>query len=159
MSFAQWLRKSLASRPYKVEGDSMLPTLATGQYVLLTPCRHSWDRLSRGAIVVLKHPMRHDDIYIKRIVGLPNEDILLKDGLVYLNGSRLNETYARLSPTEEGQEQWEWWTGPDEYFVMGDNRGASQDSRAFGPVNQQSILGLVWFRYWPLRAWGSLANI
>ena len=159
MPIAHTLVNTLTSRPYKVEGDSMLPALATGQHVLLAPSRYPWNRLNRGDIVVVRHPMWTDDIYIKRIVGLPDEDIRLEDGLVYLNGNRLQETYPTLPSTEEQKEKREWWTGPDEYFVMGDNRWSSQDSRAFGPVNSRLILGRVWFRYWPPRTWGSVANM
>jgi signal peptidase I len=158
MTIARVLMNALTARPYKVEGDSMLPALATGQYVLLTPSGNRRNPLSRGDIVVVRHPLRNDDVYIKRIVGLPDEDIRLEDGLVYLNGNRLEEAYPIVLPKEGEGGLGEWWTGPDEYFVLGDNRSESKNIWAFGPVNSKLVLGRVWFRYWPLRAWGPLAN-
>ena len=139
----------------RVVGDSMLPALADGQYVLLR--RGSLrDRLRRGDIVVLRHPGLRHQTYIKRVVGLPNEDLRLEDGRVYIGGVRLEEIYLRC-PDPAGQAG-EWWMGPDEYFVMGDNRLNSHDSRYFGPVSAAQIVGRVWLRYWPRRAWGLVAG-
>ena len=142
------------SRPYKVEGDSMLPTLAGNEYVLLFPSRNHQRSLNRGDIVVLRSPAQLDAVYVKRIVALPDEEIRLEGGLVYLNSQLLEESYATIPPKEGAEGPTEWWNGPDEYFVLGDNRRASQDSRSFGPVSKNLIVGRVWFRYWPLRAWG-----
>ena len=136
----------------------MLPALAGSHHLLLVSPRFPWNRLNRGDIVVLRHPMRTDDVYVKRIVGLPDEDIRLEGGLVYLNGALLEEHYPTIAPAPGQEHPKEWWTGPDEYFVMGDNRRDSRDSRAFGPVNRRLILGRVWFRYWPPRAWGPVAG-
>jgi signal peptidase I len=106
---------------------------------------------------VLRHPAQQHRFYVKRIVGLPDESIRLQGGLVYVNGSLLNETYLHRRPYQRPEYDREWWLGPEEYFVMGDNRSDSQDSRAFGPVRQDLIVGRVWFRYWPLRAWGKVS--
>ena len=140
----------------RVVGDSMLPALADGQYVLLWRGPSLRDRLRRGDIVVLRHPVLRHQTYIKRVVGLPNEDLRLEDGRVYVGGVRLEETYLRC-PGPAGQAG-EWWMGPDEYFVMGDNRLNSHDSRYFGPVAAAQIVGRVWLRYWPRRAWGLVAG-
>ena len=136
----------------KVVGDSMLPALADGQYVLLWHVPSHRNRLRRGDIVVLRHPVWRHQTYVKRVIGLPNEDIRLDEGRVYIGGADLEETYPRR-PGPLGHAG-EWWMGPDEYFVMGDNRLNSQDSRAFGPVAATQIVGRVWLRYWPPRAWG-----
>jgi len=140
----------------RVVGDSMLPALADGQYVLLWRGPSLRNRLRRGDIVVLRHPMGRHQTYVKRVVGLPNEDLRLDDGRVYIGGAHLEETYLRC-PGSLGQAG-EWWMGPDEYFVMGDNRLNSEDSRAFGPVAAAQIVGRVWLRYWPPRAWGLLTG-
>ena len=141
----------------KVVGDSMSPTLVDGQYVLMTRGPAANRRPRRGDIVVLRHPMSHHTIFVKRIIGLPEEDIRLEDGRVRVGGSLLEEVYLE-GPWAPGEGQVrEWWTGPDEYFLMGDNRGDSQDSRAFGPVSRKQIIGRVWFRYWPPRAWGPVS--
>ncbi|MCH7606514.1 MAG: signal peptidase I [Chloroflexi bacterium] len=152
--FIRTLINVSSSRPYKVEGDSMLPALAGNEYVLLSPSRNRQPSLHRGDIVVLRNPAQLDAVYVKRIVGLPDEEIRLEGGLVYLNSQLLEESYATISPQEGAESPKEWRNGPDEYFVLGDNRKASQDSRSFGPVSKNLIVGRVWFRYWPLRAWG-----
>lgn len=146
---AQVLVNVFSSARFKVAGDSMLPALADGQSVLAVRPRYSWNRLRRGDVVVLRHPVWNDRTYIKRIVGLPNEEIRVEDGLVYLGGVLLDEAYVD-SPVKAPEQKFkEWWTGKDEYFVLGDNRRDSQDSRAFGPVDRGLILGRVWFRCWP----------
>ncbi|MEK7807384.1 MAG: signal peptidase I [Chloroflexota bacterium] len=142
------------SSRFLVEGESMAPALAGGQSVLASRPRLTWDRLRRGDVVVLRHPVWDDQIDIKRIIGLPGEEVRLKDGRVYLDGALLNEAYLDGPPSQRKEYDREWWTGSDEYFVMGDNRGDSGDSRAFGPVHRQRILGRVWLRCWPPRAWG-----
>ena len=144
----------LSSTRYLVSGDSMLPALADRQSVMAVRLRFSWSRLRRGDVVVLRHPAWSGHTYIKRVIGLPDEDIRLEGGRVYLSGVPLEETYLNRQPSAQKEDGREWWTGPDEYFVLGDNRNDSQDSRAFGPVNRRLILGRVWFRCWPPRAWG-----
>ncbi len=147
----------VSSARFVVRGNSMQPALKSRESVLAVRSRLPWNRLRRGDIVVFRQPDYPGRVYIKRIVGLPNEDIRLEDGLVHLKGALLEETYIDgldgLFPGRQDQNR-EWWTGPDEYFVLGDNRGGSQDSRAFGPVARRLILGRVWFRCWPPRSWG-----
>ena len=144
----------VSSARFVVRGDSMRPALKSRESVLAVRSRLPWNRLRRGDIVVLRHPVCRYRIYIKRIVGLPNEEIRLEDGLVNLEGALLEEAYIDRVPPGRPDQNREWWTGPDEYFVLGDNRGDSRDSRAFGPVDRRLILGRVWFRCWPLRSWG-----
>jgi signal peptidase I len=152
------LLSSLSSSRYQVGGSSMSPTLVSGQHVLAGPLRVPRDKLGRCDIVVMRHPVERHRIYIKRIIGLPEENIRLQGGLVYVNDSLLEETYLNGRPQQRNKYDREWWLGPNEYFVMGDNRSDSQDSRAFGPVHRDLIVGRVWFRYWPLRAWGKVSG-
>lgn len=152
----QGLLNLVASARYRVEGDSMLPTLAGKQHVLVSPVAFSWNRLRRGDIVLLRHPVLAHRTYVKRVIGLPDEEIRLEGGLVYANGHLLEEAYLGGQPRNWKGSGRDWWMGPDEYFVVGDNRNDSDDSRAFGPVSGNLILGRVWFRYWPLAAWGPI---
>ena len=147
------------TRHLVIIGDSMRPTLAHRQHVQTRPfpagCR--WGEGARGAIVAFRHPQRPRSIYIKRIVGLPNEHIALENDRVLINGALQPEPYrlpdrlpaARPSREYAGQ----WFTDSDEYFLLGDNRGDSEDSRTFGPVCGGLIIGRVWFRYWPPYIW------
>ena len=139
---------------YVVNGDSMLPSLVSGESVLAVQLRLPKGRLRRGDVVVLRNPVETGHTSIKRVIGLPGEDIRLEGGLVYINEAPLEETYLNRGPAAHQGDRREWWTGPEEYVVLGDNRNDSQDSRRFGPVDGQLILGRVWFRCWPLRAWG-----
>ena len=131
----------------------MLPALADGQYVLMLPKEHLGRQLERGDIVMLHHPEDTGEVYVKRIVGLPNETILMKNGRLLLDGKPLRENYPTLPAAQKRIGPQEWSSGHDEYFVMGDNRRLSRDSRVFGPVNNRLIMGRVWFRYWPPTAW------
>jgi signal peptidase I len=144
----------LTSRPYKIVGKSMVPTLADGQYVLLTRASSTSYPLERGDIVVHRHPMGLDGVYVKRIVGLPDEHVKLANGQIYIDDILLEENHPSLNPSEKDPPIKEWWNDSDEYVVMGDNRRDSHDdSRAFGTVPRGRILGRVWFRYWPPWSW------
>lgn len=153
---AQRVINLVASARYRVEGDSMLPTIAGKQHVLVAPVTFPWNRLRRGDIVLLRHPVLARRTYIKRVIGLPSEEVRLVEELVYVNGQLLEEAYLGGQPGNWKRGPQEWWTGSDEYFVVGDNRNDSDDSRAFGPVSGNLIFGRVWFRYWPLAAWGPI---
>jgi signal peptidase I len=141
----------------------MLPALANKHHVLVAPLGAFGGQLRRGDIVVFRHPVLPDRVYIKRIIGLPNEDVHLEGKQVWVDGFHLEEPYlgrgtiCRASTTRRREQIHEWWLGPDDYFLMSDNRHEGQDdSRAFGPVHEGLILGRVWFRYWPVGSWGPI---
>ena len=141
----------------------MLPALSDGESVLAASTRRLSYPLSRGDIVALQPPDPNPELrgrtFVKRIVGLPDEELRLEDGLVYVNGKLLEEAYLSQSSTPTRGALSEWWMGPDEYFVMGDNRnGSERDSRHFGPVNRRLISGRVWSRCWPPSAWGRVSS-
>ena len=96
MFFYLMLVRILTSRPYKIEGDSMLPALINGQYVLLTRASSSSRPLQRGDIVVHRHPIGLEGIYVKRIIGLPGEEISQESGVVFVNGERLEDQFIEL---------------------------------------------------------------
>ena len=148
----------LTSSRYRVEGNSMAPALTSGQYVLAARLG-GLDRwpLHRGQIVVLRHPILKDRIFIKRIVGMPNECLGLAGALIFIDGFRLAEPYLGDSENSYNEQDREWWLGPQEYFVLSDNRSDGRDdSRAFGYIGQDSIVARVWLRYWPPGAWGKI---
>jgi len=131
----------------------MLPLLRHGESVLMTRPGFRWNSLRRGDVVVFERPGGPPDsksIYIKRIAGLPDEDIKIAGGRVFWNDNLLGENYVQNMPKTDTKE---WFNGPEEYFLLGDNQGDSNDSRAFGPVAGELIMGRVWVRCWPPSRW------
>ena len=149
----------LASTPYRINGPSMWPILVHGDYVLAN--RKSARRsFLRGDIVVLRSPREGRSTYVKRIVGMPNETVRLDSGRVYVNDEAIAEPYLNADVRTEPKSAFtEWFLDSDEYFVLGDSRTDSDDSRAYGAVKQEAILSKVWFRYWPLRRFGPVRNL
>ena len=150
----------LVSHRFRVEGESMLPTLSPGQHVLARPTAGPRPGPDRGDIVVLRHPQWGQTPLIKRVVGRPQEYIHLRDDGVHIDDQDppLRESYLAGPPCPDMGHPRHWFTGPEEYFVMGDNRSDSLDSRTLGPVPSHCILGLVWLRCWPPTAWGKVAG-
>ena len=136
---------------FRVEGDSMSPTLEDGQYVLLMPPLFHRSRLRRGDVVVFRQLVPPWDWIVKRVVGMPDESVLLENGRLYADDLLLIPNSVPAGP--DGRVKGNWWNGPDEYFVLGDNPANSTDSRTFGPVPADRILGRAWLRCWPPKAW------
>ena len=154
----------LISSRYSVDGNSMSPALKHGDQVLAARVKRQY---RRGDVVVFQRQVRSRGVDIKRIIGLPEEEIFLGDDGVLINGTVLLEQYLpggsnlihadrEYHPPRETDRV--WITELGEYFVMGDRRENSQDSRSFGPVTENSMLGRVWLRYWPLRAWNTIST-
>ena len=137
---------------FRVEGDSMSPTLENGQSVLLMPPFLHRNVLRRGDVIVLRQIVPPWDWIIKRVVGMPDESIRLDGGRLYADDLLLIPDFIPAGPN--GKVSGNWWNGPDEYFLLGDNPSQSTDSRTFGPVPVDRILGRVWLRCWPPKAWG-----
>lgn len=110
----------------------------------------------RGDIVILQAPDHPDRLYIKRIIGLPGDEVSLSQGKVYINGNELIESYTSVKETLQTSELTQWSVGDKEYFVMGDNRlaGASNDSRNFGPISEETIVGHAFLRFYPFDSVG-----
>lgn len=125
--------------PVAVEGPSMAPTLRADEYVVAVRPR----RLRRGDIVVVRPP-EHGFEMVKRVVGLPGEKVEVSDGLVRVDGRPLAEPYGHGSGAAGA-----WSLGDGEYVVLGDDRSLSTDSRSFGPLRREAIIGVVVLRYWP----------
>ena len=150
----------LRSSRFRVAGDSMAPTLRPGQQVLARPAGSHKSGFRRGDVVVLRHPAWGRNPLIKRVIGMPNEYIHLKEDGIYIDDRRapLSEPYLKGPPGFDAGRPRRWFTGPEEYFVLGDNRSNSLDSRSLGPVPAGCILGRVWLRCWPPGAWGTISG-
>lgn len=143
-----------------VEGLSMWATLDNDDYLIANKIDYRIHAPERGDIVILRPPTNNSTDFIKRIIALPGEKLLIRSGFVYINGHKLNEpylpdqwTFQNNWPTDGSDGQ---VMGANEYFVMGDNRNRSQDSRFFGPISRDRIDGKAWFRIWPLNKFGSI---
>src|SRR5438067_3721229 len=151
---------SFAVQAVHVEGLSMYATLEDNDYLIANKIDYRLHAPQRGDIVILRPPTNNSTDFIKRIIGLPGERVLIRSGVVYINGHKLDEPYL----PEEWVNDANWpdnsstgrLLGPDEYFVMGDNRNRSQDSRFFGPISRDRIDGKAWFRIWPLDHFGNI---
>lgn len=140
-------------QPFYVKGASMEPSFYDHEYLIINEITYRFNEPDRGDIIVFKYPKDPSQYFIKRIIGLPGEKVEIKDNMIYIyvNGEKkfiLDET-DYLGAGEETQGDTSWTLGEDEYYVLGDNRDYSLDSRAFGPVYRDLIVGKVWFRGWP----------
>ncbi len=135
-------------QPFFVRGASMEPNFDNGQYLVINEIGYRFDNPQRGDVIVFKYPLDPSQYYIKRIVGLPGEIVEIKDSRVFINSLRLDEkSYLSEGMTTEGETRIE--LGNEEYFVLGDNRKASSDSRRWGALPEENIVGQVWIRAWP----------
>ena len=139
---------------YVVQGDSMAPRFKRGQHLLAERSETLSAPPSRGDVLVVLDPGTLDNMYIKRVVGLPGERVTLKDSLLYLNDIQTTEPYLNGMPSSPGSHNFKWILDSGEYIVLGDNRPHSTDSRSFGPIDIHQVIGRVWFRYWPPNRWG-----
>lgn len=143
----------------EVDGHSMDYTLADEQQLILEKVSYYFKDPERFDIIVF-HPegMSSETLYIKRIIGLPGETIQIIDGKVYINGEVLEDPYAREAMYEAGIAEEPVHIGENQYFVLGDNRNGSQDSREIGLVEKDSISGRAVLRLWPINKFGLLNN-
>jgi len=143
-------------QPFYVKGASMEPNLYDHEYLIINEIGYRVDDPERGDIIVFKYPLDQSQFFIKRIIGLPGEKVEIKDGMIYLYSDEdgsvrqyvLTET-EYLDPSVKTHGNRVYSLGNDEFFVLGDNRAQSLDSRSFGPVYKDLIMGKVWFRGWP----------
>nr|WP_155260188.1 signal peptidase I [Staphylococcus delphini] len=149
-------------KPYNIKGDSMDPTLKDGERVIVNKIGKTLGHLDNGNVIVFHADETND--YVKRIIGKPGDHVVYKNDQLYLNGKKVDEpyldynlkhkTYEQITgsfdskdlPGSNGQEQ----IPKDKYLVLGDNREVSKDSRAFGLIDKDQIVGKVAFRFWPL---------
>lgn len=132
----------------------MAPTLYEGDCVLVRGDATAKRPFARGDVVVFAVLQQAEEHMLKRIVGLPGEEITFDDGMLFIDGKRLMEGYLHGLPAYVGMDKWSVALGRDEYFVMGDNRARSTDSRNYGAIGRRQIEGKVVFRILPLPRWG-----
>lgn len=136
-------------QPVKVEGTSMMPGLQNSDRLFVNKFIYDFGNIRRGDIVVFHYPLNPKKSFIKRVIGLPGDRLSIDDGHVYVNGKRLHEPYV----PKVYRDHTSMMVGvipPGEYFVMGDHRNVSEDSRDFGPVPRKDIYGEASLVYWPL---------
>jgi signal peptidase I len=143
-------------QPVKVEGTSMAPLLSDQERIFINKFVYRFESIHRGDVVVFWYPLDRSKSFIKRVVGLPGEVVEIRRGVLYLNGQIVPEPYVPPRYTDVTD------YGPTKvpqgsYFVMGDHRISSNDSRVFGPVASQFIYGRAVFAYWPVDHFGSLS--
>ncbi len=139
---------------YRVTGDSMQPTVLQGDWMMVDPGAYGVASPLRGDLVIACDPRTPVSRYLKRIVGLPGEEVCLLEGTLTVDGSVLSEPYLDGLPAALGLESRTWKMRDGEYFVMGDNRAHSTDSREVGPLEIGLICGKATRRVWPLTRWG-----
>lgn len=142
-------------QPVQVEGTSMQPQLSNHERIFINKFVYRFEPIRRGDIVVFHFPLEPSKSYIKRVVGLPGEMVSIRKGQVYINGRALKEPY--VLPAFVDHESYAPVTlAPHHYFVLGDHRDSSNDSREWGSVDRTSIYGKAVFVYWPFNQIGSL---
>ena len=139
----------------RIESVSMEPTLYAGNFVVVNKLAYQFSEPSRGDVIVFHYPPNPEqDPYIKRVIGLPGDHVVVEQDEVLINGVRIAEPYLN-SPTHQGGE----WTIPsDSLFVMGDNRNNSSDSRSWGVVPEENVIGKALVVYWPPNQWELLGS-
>jgi len=164
---AVWVRDLLVSlaisafiiiflyQPVKVEGTSMMPGLEDQERIFVNKFVYRWEPIERGDIVVFRYPRDTSKSYIKRVIGVAGDKVRIESGQVYVNGEALDEDYVP-SDYADARSYPEITVPSGTYFVLGDHRTMSQDSRDFGPVNERLIYGKAVFGYWPMEKLGRL---
>src|ERR1022692_2225664 len=162
-----WLRDMLISlavsaffiiflyQPVKVEGTSMMPTLEDQERVFINKFVYRLEPIERGDVIVFRYPRDTSKSYIKRVIAVAGDRVKIEDGLVYVNDRQLAEIYVPQM-YEDVRSYPETVVPPHAYFVMGDHRNLSNDSRDFGPVDERYIYGKAVFGYWPFAKLGKL---
>jgi signal peptidase I len=164
---AVWVRDLLVSlaisafiiiflyQPVKVEGTSMMPGLEDQERIFVNKFVYRWEPIARGDIVVFRYPRDTSKSYIKRVIGVAGDRVRIENGQVYVNGDPLEEDYVP-SDYADARSYPEITVPTHSFFVLGDHRTMSNDSRDFGPVNERYIYGKAVFGYWPMEKMGRL---
>lgn len=143
--------KEFVLQNFRVEGQSMEPNFHTGQYLIVDKISYRLRPIERGDVIVFVPPKDASRDFIKRVIALPGERVEIRQGHVLINGKLLQEPYINVS--------WNYTmaamvVGDNEYFVLGDNRNNSSDSRMWGLLPKKNIVGKAWLSYWPPQQWG-----
>jgi len=142
-------------QPVKVEGTSMMPGLEDQERIFVNKFVYRWEPIQRDDIVVFRYPRDTSKSYIKRVIGIAGDRIRIEDGQVYVNGEAIAEPYVP-NDYADARSYREIVVPKRSFFVLGDHRTMSNDSRDFGPVNERYIYGKAVFGYWPMEKLGRL---
>lgn len=149
-------------QPHQVKGSSMYPTFKDKEYLLTDKITYKRGEPKYGDVIVFKAPVNENYDFIKRVIALPGQTVMVKEGHVYIDGKLLVENYlSDTVMTNSGQfllEGEPYTVQPGEVMAFGDNREHSSDSRDWGPVPDENIVGRVFFRYWPSSVAGVVSN-
>lgn len=140
--------KHFLFQPFYVKGASMEPTYEDHEYLIIDELTYRFNEPVRGEVIVFRYPNDPRQFFIKRVIGLPGDAVQVKESKVWINGQQLDES-AYLDVSVQTTGSIDLKLGADEYFLMGDNRNASLDSRIFGSVKRSFVVGRTWFRAWP----------
>ncbi len=146
----------LAVQPTLVSGPSMEPGLYTGDWVMVNKLAYTFGAPQRGDVIVFHPPSDPSELYVKRLIGLPGDTVTVTSSAVYVNNDKLSEPYIYPltgSEVENPQAVPPLKLAPGQYFMMGDHRQDSNDSRVFGPVPKQNIVGKAQAVFWPVNKW------
>ncbi|MDD2483116.1 MAG: signal peptidase I [Candidatus Shapirobacteria bacterium] len=156
------------AQPNEVKGSSMVPNFVDKEFLLTEKLSYQFGTPKRGDVVIFKAPASEpcaaeECEYIKRIIGLPGDKVMVKGGQVYLNGQLLNQTFLPQGvisdPGQYAQEGLEQTVPEGQYLCFGDNRQHSRDGREFGPIKKDLIVGKAFFKYWPLTSIGLVPTV
>lgn len=142
-------------QPFYVKGASMEPNFFDHEYLIIDEISYRFNEPKRGDIIVFRYPKNPQEYFIKRLIGLPGEEVQIKEGKVFIyneenpDGIALEENYLEDGTRTYGLSDKKTKLNENEYFMLGDNRNSSKDSRSFGPVNSSYITGKVLLRGWP----------
>mgnify|MGYP002801230546 FL=1 len=155
-----WVIITFVGHRTQVSGSSMETTLSDGDQLIVDKISYRFRDPKRYDIVVFPYQYEENTYYIKRIIGLPGETVQVVDGYVYIDGEQLDAHYGNEVMLDPGIAEEPITLGDDEYFVLGDNRNNSQDSRAanVGVIHRKDLLGRAWIRIWPLSEFGVIKH-
>jgi signal peptidase I len=155
LSLVLFVSINIISARIRVDGDSMLPTIVSGEYVVINRLSYRFGNPQSGDIIVFHPPLDPKEEYIKRIIGLPGDTVEVMNGTVYVNGQPLIENYLNVKMDYTG----EWEVPAGQLFVLGDNRNNSSDSHDWGTVPMDYVIGKAVLVYWPPPAWGLIGHV
>jgi len=155
LSVVLFVSINIISARIRVDGASMEPTLFSGEYVVVNRLSYRLGSPHRGDIIVFHFPRDPKEEYIKRVIGLPGDEVEVRNGTVFINGQPLDENYLKVKTNYIGS-----WVIPEgQLFVLGDNRNNSSDSHDWGTVPLDYVVGKAVMVYWPPPAWGLIDHI
>lgn len=150
-----FLAINAVSARVRVDGFSMRPTLDDGEFVLVNKLSYFFGEVNRGDIIVFHFPVNPQEELIKRVIGLPGDHIRVENGAVFVNGQALYEPYIAQAPLYSG----EWTVAEGHYFVLGDNRNNSNDSKDWGLLPAENVVGKAVLIYWPPSTWNIIEHV